>query len=177
TRTSRRPEEMACDGGASMIALTMVGDASTSPIPTIPWSVWTRTMRASWVLSAAPTSMVGMRRTRASTSVMRMAPPSPLPGVERVAKAVAQEVHSEDGQQDEQGGEDRDPRREPHVVATCAEDVAPRRGGRRGAEPEETERGLGQDHLRELDAGLDHQRRDDAGADVAPGDAEALGDQ
>src|SRR4051812_47377790 len=52
TTSSRKPEEIACDCGASIAACATGGDESTSPIPVIPASVSTLTRIASCVPSA-----------------------------------------------------------------------------------------------------------------------------
>ena len=56
-------------------ARTASGAESTSPTPTMPSSVWTRTTRSSWLPSAMPSSSTGWRRMIASTSVIFTVPP------------------------------------------------------------------------------------------------------
>src|SRR5215207_6394640 len=68
--TCLRPLAMACEAGASMAALTTSGAESTSPTPTMPASVWMRTIRSSWLPSAMPSSSAGWRKMMASTSVI-----------------------------------------------------------------------------------------------------------
>src|SRR5688500_6962309 len=67
-------------------------------------------------------------------------------GVEGVAEGVAEEVEGEDGQEDRQAGAGAHPPEQVGQVALGVVDVlAPGRGRRLGAEPEERERRLGQD--------------------------------
>src|SRR5215467_4517907 len=69
--SERRPQAVLCDGGASMTDLITVGFESTSPMPVMPASVLTRTIRASWLPSAIVVSTApGWRSNSASTSVM-----------------------------------------------------------------------------------------------------------
>src|SRR5579859_6409715 len=72
TRTWRRPDAIACEPGASITAFTTSGAESTSPTPMMPASVWTRTIRSSWLPSAMDSSRPGWRSTIASTSVIRI---------------------------------------------------------------------------------------------------------
>src|SRR5437773_8128226 len=65
--------------------------------------------------------------------------------VERVAKAVADEVDRHHREEDEEPGEERDPRRLVHVRGRVVEHVAPRRSGWLDAQTEERERALGDD--------------------------------
>jgi len=57
-----------------MIAFATAGDESTSPIPVIPSSVWTRTTSVSCVPSQR-SSISGKRSQIASTSVILTSPP------------------------------------------------------------------------------------------------------
>ena len=68
--SSRRLFAIACEAGAWTSAATASGAESTSPMPVIPSSVWTRMTRSSWLPSAIPSFTAGCRRTTASTSVI-----------------------------------------------------------------------------------------------------------
>ena len=68
--SSRRLFAIACEPGALTSAATASGAESTSPMPVIPSSVWTRMTRSSWLPSAIPSFTAGCRRTTASTSVI-----------------------------------------------------------------------------------------------------------
>src|SRR5258705_7242305 len=70
--TSRLWNEFAIawEPGAVTSAWTASGEESTSPIPTMPSSVWTLMTRSSWLPSAMPSSSAGWRRMMASTSVI-----------------------------------------------------------------------------------------------------------
>src|SRR6185437_7051463 len=69
-KTSPSPLDHPCEVGASMIAFTMLGGASTSPTPTIPSSVWTLTTRSSCDPSMAASATLGRRRGIASILVI-----------------------------------------------------------------------------------------------------------
>ena len=65
------PEAILCEAGASITALATERRESISPMPTMPSSVWTRTIRASWLPSAiAVLIAAGWRWIIASTLVI-----------------------------------------------------------------------------------------------------------
>src|SRR5207245_6777277 len=73
-RSAASPEAILCEGGASMIALATDGSESTSPRPTSPSSVWTRTTSPSWLPSPIDVSIAPLGRSNiASTLVIRIA--------------------------------------------------------------------------------------------------------
>src|SRR3990172_8088251 len=70
---------------------------------------------------------------------------APEPRIEQVAEGVADQVERQHRQQDGEPGERRDPRVALDVLAAPAQDIPPTRRGRRDAEPEERQAGLGPD--------------------------------
>ena len=83
------------------------------------------------------------------------------PGVVPVAQPVAEQVEPEHGQGDRDAGVDREARRGEQQLLALLQHPAPRRGRRRGAEPEEGQRRLGQDGDGERHRGLhDHEAAD-----------------
>ena len=77
TSSAASPDAILCDAGASITALATEGEESISPMPTMPSSVWTRTISA--VLAAVGDRGVDRRAgagSIASTSVILMFAPS-----------------------------------------------------------------------------------------------------
>src|SRR5439155_10802847 len=65
--------------------------------------------------------------------------------VQSVSQPVPQKVHAQDRDEDEEAGEPHQPRRQSGELTALVQQVAPRRGGRLHAEPEEGKAGLGDD--------------------------------
>src|SRR5262245_1757190 len=90
---------------------------------------------------------IGAPRSDSSSTALQ-------PGVQQVAEGVAEHVEAEDGEGERDGGPDGEPGRAVHVVeAVEREHAAPRRMGRRHAEAEEREAGLGEDDRGEAGRG------------------------
>src|SRR5215468_5702926 len=93
--------------------------------------------------------------------------------IEHVAEGVAEHVEAEDGEGDGGTGEDGHPRRALHEGAARArEHGAPGRAGRRDAEAEERERGLGEDDPAQPDGGHDDHGGEQVRHHVAQHDAQ-----
>src|SRR5882672_4264229 len=111
--------------------------------------------------------------TSATRSLRSMAEPSlPRrsrlePRIQDVAQPVADQVHGQHGEQDAEARERRDPPRLAEVVASFAQHAAPLRLGRLAPEPEEAERGGGEDRAAQAEGGGDDERRHHVGQDVA----------
>src|SRR2546426_673667 len=94
------------------------------------------------------------------------------PRIEQVAEGVAHQVEGQHGQHDGEPGERGDPRAALDVLAALAQDVAPARRGRRDAEPEEGQAGLGADGGRDIERGHHHEGVERAREHVARPDPE-----
>src|SRR6266850_6822540 len=93
-----------------------------------------------------------------------------VPWIERVAQAVADEVDRYHREEDEEPGEERDPRRLVHVRGRVVQHVAPRRRGRLDAQAEERERALSDDRATDTERTRDDDRRERVREDVPKDD-------
>src|SRR6266850_5776867 len=93
-----------------------------------------------------------------------------VPWIERVAQPVADEVDRDHREEDEEPGEERDPRRLVHVGGRVVQHVAPRRRGWLDAQAEERERALGDDRATDTERTGDDDRRERVGEDVPEDD-------
>src|SRR5438045_6859728 len=113
-----------------------------------------------------------MRRSKPRGDVIYapLLPSRHVARVERVAKAVADEIDRYHREEDEEAREDRDPRRLPHVRGRVVQHVAPRRRGRLYPQPEERERALGDDRGADAERPRDDDGRDRVRQDMAEDD-------
>src|SRR5690348_14011094 len=113
-------------------------------------------------------------RTASSSAIAGPRPPA-QPRVEHVAQAVAEQVEAHHGEEDGQARRRRVPPCIRQEFAGFRDGPAPLRGGRRGSEPEEAERGRGQDGEAHADGGPHDDRRGDVGQHVQHGEPPGRG--
>src|SRR3984893_7629206 len=106
---------------------------------------------------SAPVPSIRVAPTRMSDS---MRPLDFQARVERVAEPVAEEIDAEDGDENGQAREGREPPRRGEVHATVGEHAAPGRGGRLDAQAQEGQRGLDDDDAGHVEGGHDEPRRE-----------------
>lgn len=91
---------------------------------------------ADWYISAVEWLNGGIEHiVKAHRFVLYMWPLSLGPGVEGVLEAIADEVHGNDGDEDQEAGIDRQQRRRRHQFLSIVQHVAPARSRRDDAEP------------------------------------------
>src|SRR5207302_4950066 len=90
------------------------------------------------------------------------------PGIELIAQPVADQVDPEDQEEDGESRKKREPPAGCDVVAPLVQHGAPARRRRRDAQPEEAQRGLGDDRARHREGRDDGDGREHVGQDVAP---------
>ena len=97
-----------------------------------------------------------------------------MSGVERIAKAVTQQVEGQRGQDERQTGEDQEPPGDGEQVAVLGlgDHVPPRRRRRLHAEAQEAQRGLEHDVHRDEQSGVNDGQREQIGQDLDEHDAQ-----
>src|ERR1700678_3463474 len=83
--------------------------------------------------------------------------------IEDVAQAVAEQIEAQRGQSDAETRKQHHPPGFGRVVAAFGDDGAPTRGRRRHADPEEAQRGFGENGVGEDEGHMDEQRADAVG--------------
>src|SRR5205807_2027570 len=91
--------------------------------------------------------------------------------IEGVPHRIAQQVESQDREEDRQPGERRIPPEIDQVAARLRDHRSPLRRRRLGAEPDEAQPGGGQDGVPDIDGRLDHHGGADVGQEVPQQDA------
>ena len=97
--------------------------------------------------------------------------------VQVVPQRIAEEVEAQHGQRHGESREEHEMGRVEEVGARVVEHRAPAWRGSGDAEPEERQRGFGEDDSAHADRGLDEQRLHHVGQDVAEEDARAAGSE
>src|SRR5262245_48396592 len=91
--------------------------------------------------------------------------------IERIPQSITEEIDAQNGDENRQPRESREPPGGRDVDAAIGEHSAPRRGGRLDAEPQERERRFDHDHARHVEGGDDEPGREGVRQDVPHEDA------
>src|SRR5262245_64868760 len=91
--------------------------------------------------------------------------------IERIPQSITEEIDAQNGDENSQPRESREPPGGRDVDAAIGEHSAPRRSGRLDAEPQERERRFDHDHARHVEGGDDEPGREGVRQDVPHEDA------